>query len=125
MKKEQSNFTVLDPSIYQKPKQQKPSVRQTLVAAVITSSIAIILIVTGICLKLAYWHSLYYKDEYYWLAVTAMVCIALSIPIGVTAVCLINVICRVRAHIAYMEARKRELESRVADVYVPEVPLKN
>ncbi|GAA51219.1 histone H2A, partial [Clonorchis sinensis] len=188
-----------------KPKQQKPSVRQTLVAAVITSSIAIILIVAGICLKLAYWHSLYYKDEYYcntlsvpsfhatrrnhegwdtarlpkptqgksrgtgrvrttnlprltwntaespvcdvsrrldvlhkatlcstcynirdiakhhkreiqlgssWLAVTAMVCIALSIPIGVTAVCLINVICRVRAHIAYMEARKRELESR-------------
>ncbi|TPP61408.1 Histone H2A [Fasciola gigantica] len=57
-----------------------------------------------------------------WLAVMAIVFIAIGIPIGVTAACLINVLCRVREYVSYKESKRRELESRVADIYIPEKP---
>ncbi|KAF6776707.1 hypothetical protein AHF37_04242 [Paragonimus kellicotti] len=115
----------VDPLMFRKPEQQKPTIRQTLLAAIILSVLAILLLGVGMGLKLTYGPSLYFQDQYFGLAALGLTFVAVSIPIGVTAICLINVICRVRAHIHYTEARKRELESRVADIYVPEVPLKN
>lgn len=49
-----------------------------------------------------------------WLAVMALVFIAVGVPIGVTAACLINTLCRVREYVSYKEAKRRELESRVS-----------
>ncbi|KAF8563090.1 hypothetical protein P879_10281 [Paragonimus westermani] len=115
----------VDAIMFRKPEQQKPTIRQTLMAAILLSVLAVLLLGVGMGLKLTYGPSLYFQDQYFGLAALGLTFVAVSIPIGVTAICLINVICRVRAHIHYTEARKRELESRVADVYVPEVPLKN
>ncbi|CAL8074924.1 unnamed protein product [Calicophoron daubneyi] len=113
-----------DPLAYHEREEQKPTVQQTFISAVITSVLAILLIVTGMVLKIIYGNSLYFPDQYYWVAVLALVFIAVGVPLGVTAACLINVICRVRSHIAYTEAKKREKESHVADAYVVERPPK-
>ncbi|KAA0183590.1 Histone H2A [Fasciolopsis buskii] len=122
MRKMHPKKVEMDPLVFKKPQQQKPTVKQTLVWAIITSILSISLIVVGMGLKLNYGNSLYFPDERYWLAVMALVFIAVGVPIGVTAACLINTLCRVREYVSYKEAKRRELESRVADYYIPDKP---
>ncbi|CAH8658912.1 unnamed protein product [Dicrocoelium dendriticum] len=109
-----------DRLIHGKREQQRPTVRQTLVATIVLSILAILLIVIGMGLKLAYWPSLYFPDQNTGLAALGLILLAIGVPVGITAACLINVVVRVRTHIAYTEARKREMETRVSDVYEPE-----
>ncbi|CAH8603151.1 unnamed protein product [Heterobilharzia americana] len=93
---------------------RKPTTRQTLIATIILCSLAVVCIIIGMTLKLAYGPSLYYRDENYWLAVTGLILVAVSFPIGITSICLLNTLFRIKQYIEYTEARKRMLESEVS-----------
>ncbi|CAH8641623.1 unnamed protein product [Schistosoma rodhaini] len=96
-------------------KQRKPTTLQTLIATILLCSLTIILILIGISLKLTYGPSLYYRDENYWLAVIGLTLIAIALPIGITSICLLNTLFRIKQYIKYIEARKQILESQVTE----------
>ncbi|KAH8857323.1 hypothetical protein EWB00_003757 [Schistosoma japonicum] len=95
---------------------RKPTTKQTLIATIILCSLSILLLLIGISFKLTYGPSLYYHDEYYWLAATGLSLVVISLPIGITSICLLNTLFRIKRYIKYTEARKRMLESQVTEI---------
>nr|CAH8867544.1 unnamed protein product [Trichobilharzia regenti] len=93
---------------------RKPTTRHTLIVTIILCSLTVILMTVGISLKLAYGPSLYYHDENFWLAVTGLILLAISFPIGITSACLLSTLFRIKEYIEYTELRKRMLESQVS-----------
>ncbi|KAK4467867.1 hypothetical protein MN116_008786 [Schistosoma mekongi] len=95
---------------------RKPTTKQILIATIILCSLSILLLLIGISLKLTYGPSLYYHDEYYWLAATGLTLVVISFPVGITSVSLLNTLFRIKRYIKYTEARKQMLESQVTEV---------
>ncbi|KAH9579610.1 cGMP-specific 3',5'-cyclic phosphodiesterase, variant 2 [Schistosoma haematobium] len=96
-------------------KERKPTTLQTLIVTIILCCLTIIFMIVGMSLKLAYGPSLYYRDENYWLAAIGLSLVAISFPLGITATCLLNTLCRIKRYVEYIEARKQMLESQVTE----------
>lgn len=52
-----------------------------------------------------------------WLAAIGLSLVAISFPLGITATCLLNTLCRIKRYVEYIEARKQMLESQVCSIH--------
>ncbi|RTG82353.1 uncharacterized protein DC041_0006313 [Schistosoma bovis] len=59
-----------------------------------------------------------------WLAAIGLSLVAISFPLGITATCLLNTLCRIKRYVEYIEARKQMLESQVTETHPDKVVYK-